>query len=81
LREFESRNNFLTALSCKIIVNNLPFLHSLDLRGNRIGDSGIETVAKGFPQLKNLLVSETGITDKGGRCIADYMDGLELVWA
>jgi Leucine-rich repeat (LRR) protein len=63
LREFEVRNNLLTALSCKIIVNNLSFLHSLDIRGNRVGDSGIETVAKGFPQLKNLLISETGTTD------------------
>ena len=41
LKEFEVRNNFLTALSCKIIVNNLDFLQSLDLRGNRVGDSGI----------------------------------------
>jgi hypothetical protein len=40
-----------------LLVNNLDFILALDLRGNRIGDPGIETIVKGLPHLKNLLIS------------------------
>lgn len=76
IKEFEIRNNFITALSCKVIVNNLSFVQTLDVRGNRIGDSGVNVISSGLPQLKNLLISETGTTDVGGRGIADSMPHL-----
>lgn len=76
LKEFEVRNNYLTSLSCKIIVNNLNFIQTLDIRGNRIGDSGLIVIAAGLPKLKNLLISETEATDEGGRKIAESMSHL-----
>ena len=66
----------MTALSCKIIVNNLEFLQGVDIRGNRVGDEGIEIIARGLPKLKNLLISETGATDRGGQMVADSFPGL-----
>lgn len=81
IREFEIRNNFITALSCRIIANNVSFIHSLDIRGNKIGDTGILYIVKGIPNLKNLFISETGATDKSVRHVAEKMDKLELFWA
>jgi len=53
----------------------------LDIRGNKIGDEGIEFLINGIPRLKSFLISETGATDKTGRLIAEKMEYLEMFWS
>lgn len=45
-----------------------------------MGDEGIEIIARGMPKLKNLLISETKVGDRGGQAIVDSMSALELFW-
>lgn len=59
----------------------MGFLQCLDIRGNKVGDKGLEHIILGMPHLKSLMISETGATDKSGRLIAEHMDNLELFWA
>jgi hypothetical protein len=81
IRELEIRNNSITSLSCKVIVSNMSFLQCLDIRGNKVGDKGLEYVIDGMPHLKSLMISETEATDVTGRLVAEKMDNLELFWA
>ena len=55
-------------------------MQSVDIRGNKVGDKGVEFIVKGLSHLKSLMVSETGITDVIGRLIARTMDNLEMFW-
>lgn len=62
-------------------MSNMSFLQCLDIRGNKVGDKGLEYVINGMPHLKSLMISETGATDITGRLVAEKMDNLELFWA
>jgi len=57
LKEFEIRNNKISCLSCNLIVNNLPFLLTVDIRGNLITDKGIIKLVRGIPKLKSFFIS------------------------
>ena len=66
LKEFEIRNNKISCLSCSLIVNNLPFLLTVDIRGNKINDKGIIKLIKGLPKLKSFFISETLASNESG---------------
>jgi hypothetical protein len=53
----------------------------LDVRGNKIGDEGIEFLVNGIPKIKSFLISETGATDRSGRLIAEKLEYLEMFWS
>ncbi len=44
----------------------MPFLHSIDIRGNRITDKGIVKLINRIPNLKSFSISETQATDETG---------------
>jgi len=73
IKEFEIRNNRITALTCNIIANEMRFLLVLDLRGNRVGDAGISKLVTGIARLKRFFISETGITDVTGLLICQHL--------
>jgi|JI10StandDraft_1071094.scaffolds.fasta_scaffold43742_3 hypothetical protein len=54
--ELEARQNLLTHLSCTSISNFLPQIITLDLRYNKIGDTGISKL-KRMQNLKQLMAS------------------------
>ncbi len=66
LREFEIRNNRISCLSCNLIANNMPFLLSVDIRGNNISDKGIIKLIQSIPKMKSFFISETLATDLTG---------------
>jgi hypothetical protein len=39
----------------------------LDIRGNKVGDEGVIKIVHGVPTLKQLFVSETNLSDLGGK--------------
>ena len=49
---------------------------TLDLRGNKVGDTGISKVVTGLPNLKALYASETGITDLTGNLLVSNLINL-----
>lgn len=53
----ELRNNFITELSCKIIAFNINYLTKIDIRGNKVRDTGVITLAKHNLCLKEFFVS------------------------
>lgn len=80
LQEFEIRNNKITMLSCKVIASHLNFLKVLDLRGNLVGDEGVSKIVEGIPNLKSLMVSETGMTDVSAMLVVRGLEALETFW-
>lgn len=39
----------------------------MDIRGNKVGDEGVIKIVHGVPILKQLFVSETNLSDFGGK--------------
>lgn len=54
----------------------MKFLTMIDLRGNKVGDDGIQKIVINMQNLKALYISETGITDKAGHLIAKFLPDL-----
>jgi hypothetical protein len=44
----------------------MPFLLTVDIRGNKITDKGIIKLIQGLPKLKSFFISETLCTDVTG---------------
>lgn len=59
----------------------MPFLLSVDIRGNNITDKGIIKLIKGIPNLKSLFISETLATDLTGLEVASNLHDLEMFWS
>ena len=57
IKELEIRNNKITALTCNIVANDMKFLSVLDLRGNKLGDTGISKIVSAMKNLKALYIS------------------------
>lgn len=76
LKEFEIRNNKISCLTCSVIANNMPFLVSVDIRGNKISDKGILKLIRGIPKMKSFFISETLATDLSGEEVADKLPEL-----
>jgi hypothetical protein len=58
------------------IISALPNLTSLNLTGNKIGDSGAITIARKLPSLKELYLHDNNIGDDGARTIAERLPSL-----
>jgi|JI6StandDraft_1071083.scaffolds.fasta_scaffold09693_7 hypothetical protein len=56
LLALEMRNNRITQLSCKLIAANLSHLHKIDIRGNKVGDDGIGTIARSVSLMKEFYI-------------------------
>ena len=81
LRELEIRNNKISCLSCNLIANNMPFLVSVDIRGNNISDKGIVKLINSIPKMKSFFISETLATDLTGLEVANELNDLEMFWS
>ena len=49
----------------------MPFLIEIDIRSNPVGDDGIIKLVQGIPNLRKFMISETGLTDRGGKAIVE----------
>ena len=48
----------------------------IDMRGNKVGDEGIQKIISGMSNLKALYISQTEVTDKTGDLIASKLPNL-----
>lgn len=44
----------------------MKYLSMIDIRGNKVGDDGMQKIVTNMDNLKALYISETAVTDKTG---------------
>jgi hypothetical protein len=59
----------------------MPFLVSVDIRGNNISDKGIIKLIQSIPKMKSFFISETQATDVTGEEVASGLGELEMFWS
>lgn len=59
----------------------MNYLSKIDIRGNKVKDTGVIILAKHNLCLKELFVSETDISDISAEVISEKLSLLELIWA
>jgi hypothetical protein len=59
----------------------MPFLVSVDIRGNNISDKGIIKLIQSIPKMKSFFISETLATDATGEQVVNSLGELEMFWS
>lgn len=52
----------------------------MDIRGNRVGDSGVIVIARNLKTLREFYICETGATDRAIEVIVNSLKNMTLLW-